>query len=286
MTITLELTFTAPLDAGALLGHFAARAVVGIESVQGDTYTRTLTLPGGPGVVALRIGSERVVAQLALLDGRDEAAAVAVCRSLLDLDGDPASVSAALAEDPLIGAAVCAAPGRRVPGAADGGELAVRTVLGQQISVAGAATAAGRLVAAHGSQLPAALASATVMRQFPSAATLAALDPATLPMPRARGRCVVSLAAALAGGALELTRHADPARTRTALLALPGIGPWTADYVVMRALGDHDVFLPSDLGVRRALERAGLPGDPRAADALAQRWRPHRSYALAYLWTR
>ena len=294
MPITHELGFTAPLHAGALLDHFAARAVTGIERVEGDIYTRSVALPGGPGVIALRIGGDRVVAELSLLDGRDEAAAIAVCRTLLDLDCDPASVHAALADDLLLGPAVRAAPGRRVPGAADGAELAVRAVLGQQISVAGAATAAGRLVADHGSQLPTALIatrgsrlrSGSVTRLFPSAAVLAALDPTTLPMPRARGRCLVSLAAALARGALQVTRDADPARTRSALLALPGIGPWTADYVAMRALGDPDVFLPTDLGVRRALQRAGLPGDPRSAAVLAQRWRPYRSYALAYLWTR
>jgi AraC family transcriptional regulator of adaptative response / DNA-3-methyladenine glycosylase II len=104
-------------------------------------------------------------------------------------------------------------------------------------------------------------------------------------MPRARGRSLVGLAAALAGGGLVLRRGDDALAARVRLLALPGIGPWSADYIVMRVLGDHDVFLAADLGVRRALERAGLPGDPRSAAALAERWRPVRSYAMQYLWT-
>jgi AraC family transcriptional regulator of adaptative response / DNA-3-methyladenine glycosylase II len=158
-------------------------------------------------------------------------------------------------------------------------------VLGQQISLAGAATAAGKLVRAYGELLPGGLATGEVTHLFPDAAAFAALDPETLAMPRARGRTLVGLGAAIASGDLVLRRGGDSAAAREALLALPGIGPWTADYVVMRVLGDHDVFLPTDLGVRRALERAGLPADPRSAAELAARWAPYRSYALQYLWT-
>jgi AraC family transcriptional regulator of adaptative response / DNA-3-methyladenine glycosylase II len=282
----VTLTLREPFDAPALLDYFTRRAVPGIEHVDGARYVRSLSLPGGPGVVELCLGSRAPLrATLTLAEPADEAAAVALLRGLLDLDADPSSVSAALGGDPLLGPAVAADPGRRVPGAAGATEMAVRAVLGQQISLAGAANAAGKLVAAHGAVLPAAMRCDGVTHLFPTAAALAALDPQTLPMPRARGRSLVGLAAALAGGQLPLQRGADPSAARAALLGLRGIGPWTADYVVMRVVGDHDVFLAGDLGVRRALERAGEPADPRSAARMAERWSPYRSYAMQYVWT-
>jgi AraC family transcriptional regulator of adaptative response / DNA-3-methyladenine glycosylase II len=283
----LVLGYTPPLDVPALLEHFARRAVPGIETVGERMYTRSLALPRGAAVVTLSFAGpvEPVRASLVLVDPRDEATAVATCRALLDLDADPGAVTAALGGDSLLGSAVAAAPGRRVPGAVDATELAVRAILGQQISLAGAATAAGRLVAAHGEPLDEELVRGTVTHVFPTAPALAAVDPGTLAMPRIRGRSLVGLAGAIARGELALHRGGDSGKARRALLALPGIGPWTADYVIMRVLGDHDVFLAGDLGVRRALERAGLPGDPRSAVALAARWAPYRSYAMQYLWT-
>jgi AraC family transcriptional regulator, regulatory protein of adaptative response / DNA-3-methyladenine glycosylase II len=203
-------------------------------------------------------------------------------RRLLDLDADPAAVAAVLGGDPLLGPLVAAAPGLRVPGAVDGAELAVRAVLGQQVSVAAARTAAGRLVASYGERL--AQPRGAVVALFPSAATLAALDPASLPMPRARASALVGLCRALAYGELRLDPAADHDEARRSLLALPGVGPWTTGYVTMRALGDPDVFLIEDLGVRHALTRLGGPGDAREVRALAQAWAPWRSYASQYLW--
>jgi AraC family transcriptional regulator of adaptative response / DNA-3-methyladenine glycosylase II len=282
----LSLSYREPFGAPALRDWLAARAVPGIEHVDGERYVRSLSLPGGPGVVDLRLNAGAPLrGTLALTDPADEPAATTLLRALLDLDADPAAVTAALGRDPLLGGLVRAHPGRRVPGAAGAVELAVRAVLGQQISLAGAATAAGKLVRAYGELLPGGLATGEVTHLFPDAAAFAALDPETLAMPRARGRTLVGLGAAIASGDLVLRRGGDSAAAREALLALPGIGPWTADYVVMRVLGDHDVFLPTDLGVRRALERAGLPADPRSAAELAARWAPYRSYALQYLWT-
>lgn len=286
--LRLALPYTPPLDAAGLLEHFSRRAVPGIERIADDgTYVRSLALAHGPGVLTLRLGElaggAAVRGELALTDARDRAAAELRCRALLDLDHDPVPVLAQLGGDPLLGPAVAAAPGRRVPGAADAAELCVRTVLGQQISLAGAAAAAGRLVTRFGSALDA-LAAGTVTHVFPSADALAAADPQTLAMPRARARSLVALAAAIAGGRIALHREEAPTVARAQLLALRGIGPWSADYIVMRVLGDHDVFLPGDLGVRRALERAGLAADPRSAARLAERWRPLRSYALHYLW--
>ena len=186
----------------------------------------------------------------------------------------------AFAGDPLIGPLVRRTPGLRVPGHVDGNEVAVRAVLGQQVSVAGARTVAARLTRAHGR--PLAQPAGELTHLFPDAATIAALDPEELPMPRSRGRALVTLCAALADGTIALDRGADRDDVRRALLALPGIGPWTADYIALRALGHPDVFLPTDIGIRDAL--TGLGEDPARAADLAERWRPWRSYAQLHLW--
>ena len=167
-----------------------------------------------------------------------------------------------------------------MPGQVDGAETAVRTVIGQQISVTGARTVAGRMVAEHGVPVDSPVAGLTHL--FPTPAALAAADPATFPMPRARGRALGALATALAGGEVSLDRGPDRAEVRRVLLALPGIGPWTADYVAMRALADPDVFLPTDLAVRRVLAERGF--DRSEIEGVSERWRPWRSYALMHLW--
>ncbi len=286
MTVAHELAldYTPPLDVAALLDHFARRAVPGIEEVSEDGYARSLRLLGGPGHVSLRFAgpADPVRAAFTVADPDDLDAAVAVTRALLDLDADPRAVTAALRDDPLLGSIVARSPGRRVPGTADATELVVRAILGQQISLAGAAHAAGRLVQAHGEPLPDP--PGTVTHLFPSAAALAHADPEQLRMPQARARSLRAVTAALAAGDLVLARGGDRETARAQLLALPGVGPWTADYVLMRVLGDHDVFLATDLGVRRALERARLPGDPESAATRARRWSPYRSYAMQYLW--
>jgi AraC family transcriptional regulator of adaptative response / DNA-3-methyladenine glycosylase II len=191
-------------------------------------------------------------------------------------------VTEILGADRLLGALVRAEPGRRVAGHVDGHELAARAVLGQQVSLAAAATHAARLVRAHGEPLAQPLGGVTHL--FPSAAALAALDPGSMAMPRSRGRALIELSRALAAGDLILDSGAQRPEAVAGLLALPGVGPWTASYVAMRALRDPDAFMPSDLGVRHALERLGQPGDPAAATRLAERWRPYRAYALQYLW--
>jgi AraC family transcriptional regulator, regulatory protein of adaptative response / DNA-3-methyladenine glycosylase II len=280
--LALQLPFRAPLAAGALLAWLAARVVPGVEEVDGDVYRRSLRLPHGPGVAELAFEADHVRCRLWLTDARDGAAAEERCRRLLDLDADPGAVVERLGADPLLGPLVRAAPGLRVPGSVDGAELAVRAVLGQQVSVPAARTGAGRLVAEHGEPLARPRGAVTAL--FPSPAALAALDPARLPMPRARARALVGLCRALADGELRVDPGADPDEARRRLLALPGIGPWTAGYVAMRALGDPDVFLVEDLGVRHALRRLGGPEDARAARALAAAWAPWRSYASQHLW--
>ena len=172
-----------------------------------------------------------------------------------------------------------------MPRTVDGDEIAIRAVLGQQVSVAGARTAAGRLAARYGKPLTAA--SGGLTHAFPDSGMLSEADPADLGLPAARGRALVGLAGALAAGAIVLDAGADREEVQAALMALPGIGAWTASYVAMRALGDPDAFLPTDLGVRHALRSLGVleHARPAAVDALAQRWRPWRAYAVQYLWS-
>lgn len=282
VAVTRRLACRAPLDAGGLLAFLARRAVPGVEEVRDGAFRRSLRLGHGEGTVELRPAADHVLARFRLADPRDLPVAIERSRRLLDLDADPRAVSAALGGDPLLAPLVRSAPGRRVPGHVDGDELAVRTVLGQQVSVAGAVTLAARLVAAYGQPLARPL--GTVTHSFPTAAALTEADPGRLAMPAARRRALLGLAAGLAREEIVLDPAADGQEARRRLLALPGIGPWTVEYVAMRALGDLDAFPGTDLGVRRALERLGEDGAPAAAARLARRWRPYRAYAVQHLW--
>ncbi|MGH3167550.1 MAG: AlkA N-terminal domain-containing protein, partial [Trebonia sp.] len=238
--IRLRLPYRPPLDAARLLAFLAERAIPGVEEVTDGTYRRTTLLQNGPGILSLSPSSSYVVCDLELDDLRDVPSAVQRCRRLLDLDADPAAVSAFLGEDPILRPLVRACPGRRSPGHVDGDELAIRAVLGQQVSVAAARKLGGRLVAAYGKPLSAPSGSLTHL--FPDAATIAAVDPGTLPMPAARARSLIGLAEALAGGEISLHPGADREAETARLLALPGIGPWTASYIRMRAMSDPDAF--------------------------------------------
>src|SRR5256714_12701536 len=270
-TLTLRLAYRPPLHAQSLLEFLAARAIPGVESTDATSYTRALRLPHGRADVTLTPRDGYFEAQLQLADLRDLAPAVARCRRLLDLDADPVAVDETLRQDPVLAPLVAKEPGIRVPRAVDGFEVAVRAIVGQQVSVAGARTVLGRLVPAGGGP-------------FPDAATVAELPDEAFTMPAARRATIRALARAVADGALTLDEGADRAETEAALHAIPGIGAWTASYVAMRALGDPDGFLPTDLAVRRAAGRLGLPTDPAALDDRAQRWRPWRSYAVLRLW--
>ena len=254
--IRLRLPYRAPIDLDRMLGFLAARAIPGVESVEEGRYRRTLRLPNGTGLMSVGPGDGYIDCELQLEDLRDLTAAVQRCRRLLDLDADPETVSASLAASgPVLAPLVLARPGRRVPGHVDGNELALRAVLGQQVSVAAARRLGMRLVAAYGKPLE--RPEGTLTHCFPTAETLAAADPATLPMPRARAAALTGLAAALASGDLSLDPGAERDRAEAQLLALPGIGPWTAAYIRMRALSDPDAFLSSDVGVLDALGRLG-----------------------------
>ncbi|MFC5719112.1 DNA-3-methyladenine glycosylase 2 family protein [Streptomyces gamaensis] len=288
--IPLRLAHRGPYAAREIFDFLQLRAITGIEEVTGAPgapgtprrYRRTLRLPYGTGIAEIHEPAPGpphgawLDCRLHLTDLRDLSTAVQRVRRLFDLDADPYAVAERLGADPRLRPLVAARPGLRSPGAADGPELAVRAVLGQQVSVAAAARLAGTLVAAYGKPLAAPDGGLTHVFPEPGALADAALD--ELGMPDARRRALRTLCAALADGTVRLDPGADRDAGESALLALRGIGPWTAGYIRMRALGDPDVFLPGDAGVRQGL--AALDASPAAADG----WRPWRSYAVHHLW--
>ncbi len=284
--MSLRLPFRRPLCPDNVFGHLAATAIPGVEEWRDGSYRRTLRLPHGPAVVSLTPPGADAVwvgCRLALHDLRDLGAAIARCRRLLDLDADPLAVDAALAADAPLATVVTRAPGRRVPRTVDAAELAVRAVLGQQVSTAAARTHAGKLVQAYGEQV--ADPDGGLTHLFPDVTALAELDPAEMALPRARARAVTALVGALAAGDLDLGGGSDWPRAQAQLAALPGIGAWTAETIAMRGLGDPDAFVGTDLGVRLAAAALGLPRTPVVLAAYAERWRPWRAYAVQYLWS-
>ncbi|WP_240044992.1 AlkA N-terminal domain-containing protein [Streptomyces alboflavus] len=281
-TISLRLPFRAPLNPDNLFGHLVATAVPGVEEWRDGAYRRTLRLPYGHGIVALTPHPDHIGCRLTLTDPRDLTLAISRCRRLLDLDADPVAVDGQLADDPLLAPLVAKAPGRRVPRTVDEAEFAVRAVLGQQVSTAAARTHAARLVTAHGEPIDDPEGGLTHL--FPAPEALADLDPESLALPRSRRTTLLTLVRHLADGTLQLGVENDWERARAQLTALPGFGPWTTEVIAMRALGDPDAFLPSDLGIRRAAQALGLPHTPAALTARAAAWRPWRAYAVQYLW--
>jgi AraC family transcriptional regulator, regulatory protein of adaptative response / DNA-3-methyladenine glycosylase II len=291
-TVTLRLPYREPLHAGALLAFLGYRTIPGIDDVRDGGYRRGLQLPHGPGVATLTPAAGYVHATLRLGDVRDLAPAVARCRRLFDLDADPVAVDSTLGGDPALAAVVAAEPGIRVPRAVDGFEMAVRAVVGQQISVTGARTVLATLndavrnpVSADPADLGVPVESRPDVGTFLSPADLLGLPDAAFRMPVARRVTLRALATAVADGDVDLDPGADRAATEAALLKIGGIGPWTAQYVALRALGDPDVLLPTDLGVRRGAQALGLPDAPTDLARHAQaHWAPWRSYATIRLW--
>lgn len=353
--VNLRLAYRPPLHAKSLLEFFAARTLPGVDSVVAGTYHRGLRLPHGTASVALSPGDRWIHTTLRLDDVRDLAPAVARCRRLFDLDADPVAVDTLLGADPALAATVGAEPGVRVPRAVDGFEMAIRAVVGQQVSVAGARTTLVRILhaaatatdarvplggtveqqltatpslditgsrpgftPAAATTLPAPFTGASsvtpagadlpytavddglsnsaadaitglpaaddLVTGFPSADDVAGLPDSAFGMPAARRATIRALAEAVADGKLDLDPGADRAETVARLTELPGIGPWTAGYIAMRAIGDPDIFLATDLAARRGAEALGLPGTAKALAAHAEQWRPWRSYALIRLW--
>lgn len=301
-TVVLRLPFRAPLCPDNLFGHLAATAVPGVEEIRDGCYRRTLRLPHGPGIVALVPAEDHIRAAVTLADLRDLGTAITRCRRLLDLDADPQAVGEVLSAEPALAHLIEAAPGRRVPRSVDEVEMAVRAVLGQQVSTQAARTHAGRLAAAYGA--PVEDPGGGLSRTFPDAAALAEAISSTgaisgtgaiatsgaggpvpaLAGPRSRLVALNGLVNAVAEGQLELGPGSDWQKARAQLARLPGIGPWTVEITAMRALGDPDAFPVGDLGLRRGAALAQLPAGPAQLKARAEAWRPWRAYATQYLW--
>ena len=281
-TLALRLPFRKPFCPDNLFGHLAATAVPGVEEWRAGSYRRTISLPHGHAVVALKPNPDHVGCQISLTDQRDLASAISRCRWMLDLDSDPEAVDAVLSQDPLMETLVSSTPGRRVPRTVDPAEFAVRAVLGQQVSTAAARTHAGRLVSAYGD--PVLDPHGGLTHLFPTPQVLAVMDPSDLAMPQSRRRTLMGLVEALAQGRLDLDLGADWREARAKLNELHGFGPWTVESIAMRSLGDPDAFLAGDLGIKLAAERLGMPPTPKALTEHSHLWRPWRSYAVQYLW--
>lgn len=285
--LQLELPYRPPIQFDRLLHFFEQRAIPGVEEVEGGSYRRTLRLTHGHAIVELasRPDEKRpgISCRLRLQDVRDLASAISGCRRLLDLDADPMAVDECLASSELLQTIVGELPGLRIPGIVDAHEIAFRAVLGQQITIHRARTLTCQLVDHFGDQVG--IDDDSLTRLFPTAEQLAVADLSVLGMPGSRRRAISAIARSLADGELVLDHAADRDQAEQALLAVVGIGPWTASYVLMRGLADPDQFLPTDAGVRAALDRLGSPSDPKSTAAAAEHWKPWRSYALLHLWS-
>jgi AraC family transcriptional regulator of adaptative response / DNA-3-methyladenine glycosylase II len=295
--IALTLPVREPFDARGTLAFLAARAVDGVESVSLDgpllRYARTLSLPRGPGAVEVTagpdIGPGRVALRLEVASLADVPVAVARVRRLLDLDADPGAVDAALGADPALAPLVAATPGIRVPGTVDPHETVIRAIVGQQISVAAARTHLSRLTSGIGTPYASGIDGLT--RLFPTAAQVADGGADHLRLPARTRQAVVDIARALAGGELAVGVGDDPDALRAALVARPGIGPWTAAYVAMRVLGDPDAWLDGDVALLAGARALGLLPELSSTSARhraladhATAWAPWRSYAAMHLW--
>lgn len=285
--VTIRLPYRAPYDWDAMLAFLTARAIPGVESVRDGRYARTLVVGEARGVVMIAPGQgDYLDATLRFPKVQAWPAVIARVRRVFDLAADPAVIAAHLSEDPDLAPLVAARPGLRAPGAWDGFELAVRAVLGQQITVHAARMLAGKITAAYGSPLEDEAANLIGLTHFfPSPSQLAQADVETLAMPRSRGRALVGLASAAAADPQLFGARRSLDEAVGALRALPGIGEWTAQYIAMRALREPDAFPSADIGLMRALE--GPDGiRPSAAQLLAraERWRPWRAYAASHLW--
>ncbi|WP_245631551.1 AlkA N-terminal domain-containing protein [Curtobacterium ammoniigenes] len=283
--LRVHLPARAPFDAGGVFAWLAARAIRGVERASGERYERVLTLPGGPGWFAATAAAPPAVGidlEARLTTLADLPSLVARVRALFDLDADPIAVDAGLGGIPELAERVRATPGIRLPGTVDPHEIVLRALVGQQVSVAAARTALGRLVDELGRPAPDDIAEG--FRLVPDAATIAAGGADNLRGPRARAATIVRVADAFATGSLRVDPATPLSSARAALLAIPGIGPWTADYILMRVRQHPDVFLPTDLGVQRGAQALGIPHAPRALSVWSERAAPWRSYLTMHLW--
>ena len=275
------LPFTPPYSWDSFRAYHARRAIPGVEAVSATSYRRSALIGGAAAIIDARPGANGLTVSCNIpCDSHVER-----LRRQFDLDADPAVIDSHLAADPLLAPLVARHPGLRVPRAWDPFELAVRAMVGQQVSVAGATTVTGRIAARYGVALANRMGGGELRYLFPTAARLADADTASLAMPGKRALAIIGLARAVAGGAIDLDRMGGLDEAIERLCALPGIGPWTAHYIAMRGLAMSDAFPAGDLGLQRAAAADG--GRLSAAEliARAEPWRPWRAYAALHLWT-
>ena len=276
--LRFRLRYRPPFDWDALLAFLGPRAIPGVECVRDGVYSRSIAPGGIPGIIEVSHGNSELILEIDHPRPERLLAIVSRVRRLFDLDADPLAIAASLENDPLLRPLAGAHPGLRVPGAWDAFELAIRAILGQQVSVRGASTLTGRLVAQFGKPLPSPRGGVTHL--FPRAADLAEADVASIGIPGKRADTIRALAAAAASQQLILDGSAAPDDVRAQLRSLAGIGEWTAGYIAMRALGDPDALPSGDL----VLVRAAHARTARQLETRAESWRPWRAYAAMHLW--
>ena len=279
----LRLPYRPPLDWASIAGYFALRATPGVEAVGENGYCRTISLDGQSGQIRIRPAPDENALLLSVVfpESRALFQIVERVRRMFDLTADPEDIAGHLSRDPALANVVATHPGLRLPGAWDGFELAIRAILGQQVTVKGASTLCGRLAAAFGAQLPVSDGPAIL---FPTPEALAEADVARIGLPKARARTIRALAQAVASGDVVFDGASDPDALEQRLTALPGIGSWTAQYVAMRALNEPDAFPAADLGLIRSAVALGIASDAKDLARGAEAWRPWRAYAAQYLW--
>lgn len=275
----LRLDSRPPFHWNALLAFLARRAIPGVESVESGCYQRTISLNGHSGnlAVTLEKSGRALEVRISFPEPRWLFLIIERVRQMFDLAADPREIAAHLIADPLLARRILAMPGLRVPGCWDGFELAVRAILGQQVSVAGASTLAGRLARTFGTRINA---SPALTHLFPTAEVLAEADVAVIGLPRKRAETIRALARAVSEGRIDFGSVDNIEEFRSRLKEIPGIGEWTVQYIAMRALGDPDALPAGDLGL---LHGASLHHERELAQR-AEAWRPWRAYAAMYLW--
>ncbi len=280
--LLLRLPFQPPLDWEAMLGYFEARVIAGVEAVSDGTYRRTVMIDGDPGVLELSLGGpDHLLLRAHPPHWEGLIHVVRRARRIFNLDCDIEGSTRQLDADPIVGPLMRARPGIRPPGAWDPFETGVRAIIGQQVSIRGANTIAARIVERHGMPV-AGLRALGLTHLFPEPSTLATADLAGLGLTSARAAAVSAFACAVADFAIRLDRSSRLDQLTASITAIPGLGPWTAQYIALR-IGEPDAFAATDLGLRRSLGK-GAPVPPREAERAAERWRPWRAHAAAYLW--
>ncbi|HKI73894.1 MAG TPA: AlkA N-terminal domain-containing protein, partial [Pseudomonadales bacterium] len=275
----INLRYRPPYDYAGVLEFLAARSIPGVELIEQDTYSRNILIDGEAGSLHITNDADRhqLRCEITMLSSRLLMPIVGRVRRMFDLDADPMEIACGLGADPALAAMVASNPGRRIPGAWDAFEVTIRAIVGQQVSVKGATTVMGRIAASYGETVDGRL-------MFPDPARLARLEPTELPMPQTRARAISTLAAAVTAGDLQLSAPGVGDKLIDQLTAIKGIGPWTAQYVAMRALSDPDAFLHNDLVLLKVARHTLGIESSKELQVRAENWRPWRAYAGMHLW--